>query len=132
MPQQVKTTNDVIINALYLIGELGVGEVPDGFMLSTGLELINELLDKFASDSIYIPFLTTINFNFVVEKTLIPQYHDMIPADISADRIVDLSFANYFVPANGNPAGALPISTPFTADSTTNLLTLSSTVSYPN
>lgn len=130
MPQPVKTTNDVIINALYLIGELGVGESPDGFMLTTGLELINELLDKFSSDSIYIPFLTTIDFNFVVGKDTY-SISDMVPADISQDRIVDLSFANYFVPANGNPAGALPISTPFTADSVTNLLTLSSTVSYP-
>jgi hypothetical protein len=130
MPQQVKTTNDVIINALYLIGELGVGETPDGFMLSTGLELINELLDKFSSDSIYIPFLTTIDFNFVVGKDVY-SVSDMMLADITADRIVDLTFANYFVPANGNPAGALPISTPFTADSVTSLLTLSSTVSYP-
>jgi hypothetical protein len=130
MPQQVKTTNDVIINALYLLGELGVGEVPDGFMLSTGLELINELLDKFASDSIYIPFLTTINFNFVVGKDVY-SISDMMPADITQDRIVDLSFANYFVPANGNPSGAIPISNPFTADSVTQLFTMSSTVSYP-
>lgn len=130
MAQQVKTTNDVIVNALYLLGELGVGETPDGFMLSTGLELINELLDKFSSDSIYIPFLTTIDFNLVVGKDVY-SISDMMPADITADRVVDLSFANYFVPANGNPSGALPISTPFTADSVTNLLTLSSTVSYP-
>lgn len=130
MSQNEKTTNDVIINALYLLGELGVGETPDGFMLATGLELINELLDKFSSDSIYIPFLTTIDFNMVVGKDVY-SISDMTAADITADRIVDLSFANYFVPANGNPAGALPISTPFTADSVTNLLTLSSTVSYP-
>ena len=130
MAQAVRTTNDVIINSLYLLGELGVGETPDGFMLATGLELINELLDKFAADSIYIPFLTTIDFNMIVG---IDTYSisDMVPADITADRIVDLSFANYFVPANGNPAGALPISTPFTADSVTDLLTLSSTASYP-
>jgi hypothetical protein len=130
MPQNVKTTNDVIVNAMYLIGELGVGEIPDGFMLQTGLELINELLDKFASDSIYIPFLTTINFNFVVGKDVY-SVSDMLPADITADRIVDLSFANYFVPANGNPTGALPISTPFTADSVSNTFTMASTVSYP-
>src|SRR6202163_3262359 len=130
MAQLVKTTNDVIVNALYLLGELGVGETPDGFMLSTGLELINELLDKFSSDSIYIPFLTTIDFNMVVGKDVY-SISDMMPADITADRVVDLSFANYFVPANGNPSGALPISTPFTADSVTNLLTLGSTVSYP-
>lgn len=130
MPQVVRTINDVIVNSLYLIGELGVGETPDGFMLSTGLELINELLDKFASDSIYIPYLTSLSFNMVVGKDVYA-VSDIIPADITADRIVDLSFANYFVPANGNPTGALPISTPFTANTVTNLLTLSSTASYP-
>lgn len=130
MPQVVRTTNDVIINSLYLIGELGVGETPDPFMLTTGIELINELLEKFAADSIYIPYLTTIDFNFVVGKETY-SVSDIFPADITQDRLVDLSFANYFVPANGNPAGALPISTPFTADSVTNLLTLGSTTSYP-
>jgi len=130
MPQVTRTTNDVIINALYLIGELGVGETPDGFMLTTGIDLINELLEKFAADSIYIPYLTTIDFNFVVGKDTY-SVSDIFPADIVQDRLVDLSFANYYVPANGNPAGALPISTPFTASSVTNLLTLGSTTSYP-
>jgi hypothetical protein len=130
MPQVTRTTNDVIVNSLYLLGELGVGETPDNFMLVTGLELLNELLDKFSSDSIYIPFLTTIDFNFVVG---IDTYSisDMVPADISQDRVVDLSFANYFVPADGNPAGALPITFPFTADPVTNLLTMASTSGYP-
>lgn len=130
MPQVVRTVNDVIVNALYLLGELGVGETPDNFMLSTGIELINELLDKFSSDSIYIPFLTTIDFNFVVGVDTY-SISDMVPADISQDRVVDLTFANYFVPANGQPAGALPISFPFTADPTTDLLTMASTAAYP-
>ncbi len=130
MPQVTRTTNDVIINSLYLLGELAVGETPDNFMLRTGLELINELLEKFASDSIYIPFLTTIDFNFVVG---IDTYSisDIVPADINQDRVVDLTFANYFVPANGQPAGALPISFPFTADPFTNLLTMATTAPYP-
>jgi len=130
MPQIARTTNDVIINALYLTGELGVGESPDPFMIRTGLDILNELLDFYSSDSIYIPFLTTIDFNFVVGKDTY-SISDMVPADIRQDRIIDLSFANYFVPANGNPAGALPISFSFTADSVTNLLTLSSTISFP-
>lgn len=130
MPQVTRTTNDLIVNSLYLLGELGVGETPTNFMLQTGLELINELLDKFASDSIYIPFLTTIDFNFIVG---IDTYSisDMISADITADRVVDLTFANYFVPANGQPSGAIPISFPFTADPATSLLTLASTAAYP-
>ncbi len=130
MSQVVRTTNDVIINSLYLIGELAVGESPDGFMLTTGLDLINELLDKFAADSIYIPYLTTVDFNFTVG---IDTYSisDMVASDITQDRVVDLSFANYFVPANGNPSGAIPISFPFTASNVTSLLTLASTANFP-
>ena len=103
MPQVVRTTNDLIVNSLYMLGELGVGETPDAFMLSTGLELINELLDKFSSDSIYIPYLTSINSQFVVGQDTY-SISDMMPANITQDRIVDLTFANYTVPSTGiNP-----------------------------
>jgi len=100
MAQVTRSTNELIINSLYLLGELGVGETPDAFMLSSGLELLNELIDKFAADSIYIPYLTTLNFTMVsgqAEYTV----SDMIPADVNADRIVDLSMANYTVPSSG-------------------------------
>ncbi len=100
MAQVLRTSNELIINSLYLIGELGVGETPDAFMLSSGLELINELLDKFSSDSIYIPYLKTLDFTMVAGQ---PSYSisNMIPADIDANRIVDLSMANYTVPSAG-------------------------------
>ena len=100
MSQVTRTTNDLIVYSLYLIGELGVGEAPDSFMLSSGLELINELLDKFSADSIYIPYLTEISFNMVADQ---PTYSisDMVPADVTQDRVVDLSFANYTVPSAG-------------------------------
>ncbi len=101
MPQIIKTTNQLIINSLYLIGELGVGETPDPYMLSAGLELINELLAKFAEDSIYIPYLTELAFNLVAFQ---PSYtiSDMVPnPDVVADRIVDLSYANYTVSSAG-------------------------------
>lgn len=100
MAQVVRTTNELIINSLYLLGELGVGETPDSFMLSSGLELINELIDKFAADSIYIPYLTTLNFNMVAGQAAYT-VSDIITADITADRIVDLTFANYLVPSSG-------------------------------
>lgn len=97
MTQVVRTTNDLIINSLYLLGELGVAEAPDAFMLSTGLEIINELLDKFSADSIYVPFLTTINFTMVTGQDTY-SISDMITGtDIVADRIVDLSFVNYTI-----------------------------------
>ena len=100
MPQVTKTVNDLIINSLYLLGELGVGEVPDAFMLSSGLELVNELLTKFAADSIYIPYLTELNFTMVAEQATY-SISDISPADVTGDRIVDLSFANYMVPSEG-------------------------------
>ncbi len=108
MAQVTRTVNDVIVNSLYLLGELGVGETPDGFMLQTGLELINELLDKFSSDSIYIPFLTTIDHVFTVGVDTY-SISDMVPADISQDRVVDLTFANYFVPSSGTPTLCYPL-----------------------
>ncbi len=101
MAQVVRTTNDVIVNSLYLLGELGVGETPDAFMLKTGLDLINELLDKFSSDSIYIPFLTTLNFPFVVGQDTYSISDIIVGTDIVADRVVDLTFANYTVPTSG-------------------------------
>lgn len=96
MTQITRTTNELIINSLYLLGELGVGETPDAFMLSSGLELINELISKFSADSIYIPFLTTLSFTMVQGQATY-SVSDIVSADINADRIVDLSFANYLV-----------------------------------
>lgn len=100
MTQVTKTVNQLIINALYLIGELGVGETPDAFMLSSGVELLNELLTKFTADSIYVPFLTELSFNLVANQATYT-ISNLVPADVSANRIVDLSFANYTVPSAG-------------------------------
>jgi len=96
MTQIVRTTNELIINSLYLLGELGTNETPDTFMLSSGLELINELLGKFTSDSIYIPYLTELEFNMVADQATY-SVSDIVAADVNSSRIVDLSFANYTV-----------------------------------
>lgn len=99
MAQTTRITEDIIVNALYLIGELGVGETPDAFMLSTGLEIVNELLDKFSADSIYVPFLKTLTFTMVPGQDIY-SVSDIAPATIVSDRIIDLSFANYKVQGN--------------------------------
>lgn len=133
MPQIVRTTNDLIQNALWLLGELSVEppETPSAFMLSTGLDLLNELLDKFAADSIYIPFLTTLNFTMVVGQDTY-SISDMIAGtNIVADRIVDLSFANYIVAGTGNFITANPISQTFVASTATSQLTMTSTADFP-
>lgn len=131
MAQIVRTTNDVIVNSLFLLGELGVAETPDAFMLKTGLDLINELLDKFASDSIYIPYLTTLDHTFIVGKDTYSISDMILGTDITADRVVDLSFANYTVPGTGINQQANPISFNFTASNVTNYLTFANTAAFP-
>lgn len=131
MAQIVRTTNDVIVNSLFLLGELGVAETPDAFMLKTGLDLLNELLDKFSSDSIYIPYLTTINHTFIVGKDTYSISDMILGTDIVSDRIVDLSFANYVVPGTGINQNKNPITLNYTADSTTNELTVPNTAAFP-
>lgn len=131
MAQIVRTTDDVIVASLQLIGELGVGEPADAYMLKTGLDIINELLDKFSSDSIYIPFLTTLNHQFIVGKDTYSISDMILGTDISADRVVELVFANYVVPGTGINQHGNPISFNFTADNTTNYFTIASTSAFP-
>ncbi len=100
MSQVVKTVNELITSSLYLLGELGTNETPDSFMLSTGLELINEILAMFDSDSIFIPYITTVTFDMVVAQRTY-SLSDMVPADVVTNRVVDLSYANYTVPSAG-------------------------------
>lgn len=102
MAQIPRTTNDIIVNALYLTGELAVGESPSGFMSQTGLEIINEILDGFSADSIYIPFLTSLDFVMTVGKDTYSVSDIISNSDIQADRIVDLSMGTYVV--SGSPA----------------------------
>lgn len=131
MAQVIRSTNDVIINSLFLLGELGVSETPDAFMLSTGLDLLNELLDKFSSDSIYIPFLTTLEFTMIPGQETY-SISDMIAGtNVIADRVVDLSFANYIVPGTGSASTSNPISFNFTANVATDQVSFSSTAAFP-
>lgn len=108
MSQIIPTTNDIITDALFLIGELGTAETPDAFMLRTGLQLINENLNKWTSDSIYIPFLTTLNFDLIIGQSdyTVAQIPDV---DIVSDKIIDLSFANYSLPASGSSQLIYPL-----------------------
>jgi len=100
MAQITRSVNELIINSLYLIGELGTNEIADAAMLNTGLEIVNELISKFSADSIYIPFLTTLSFDMVAGQAAYT-IGDQVACDITADKIADLSFANYTVPSSG-------------------------------
>lgn len=101
MSQVTRTTNELIVNSLYLTGQLGVGETPDAYMLSTGIELINEILDNFSADGIYIPYLTTLSFTMTPSQGTY-SISTNSGADISGNRIIDLTFVNYSVVSSGN------------------------------
>lgn len=100
MTQVVKTVTELITNSLFLLGELGTNETPDSFMLSTGLELINEILAMYDADSIFIPYLSTVSFDMVAGQRTY-SLSNIVPSDVDTNRIVDLSMANYTVPSAG-------------------------------
>src|SRR6188768_3231698 len=97
---QGRITNDLIVNSLYLMGELGVGETPDAYMLTTGLDLLNELLDKFASDGIYIPYYSDYSFTMVPGQDTYTVSKVLLDATIVGNLISELTFANYTVVAD--------------------------------
>lgn len=109
MSQDIVTTNDLIVDSLQLIGELGVDETPDAFMLSRGIMLINEIIDKFTADSIYIPFLTTLNFTMTPGKDVYSFSDIVAGTDVTSDRIINLSFVNYIVNGVGPTSLSYPV-----------------------
>jgi len=106
--QIIPTTTDLIVDSLFLIGELAVTETPDAFMLRTGLQLINATLNMWSADSIYIPYLKKLNFTFTPGKDVYLVGNGP-GVDIVSDRVVDLTFANYFLPTAGDTQLSYPI-----------------------
>ncbi len=99
MAQVTRSTNDVILNALLLISELGVGEAPDAFMLTTGLDLLNEVIDHLSVSGIYIPYLTSLTSNFIPGQATY-SITDMIPgAFFATNRVIELTFVNFKFPS---------------------------------
>jgi hypothetical protein len=96
MSQVQRTVNQLIIQAYRLIGELGDAEPLTDTMLQDGLYCMNELLDQFSVSSVYVPFVSTINFNFTPMQDTYT-FSDIVPADFVSSRFVDLSLANYQV-----------------------------------
>jgi hypothetical protein len=94
MPQQQRTINDLITQALYQTGEYAVGEDIDGYAIQTGLNLANEWLDDLARAGANIPYLSTVSFDMVIGQESY-SVSDITNADVDSDRIVDLVYATY-------------------------------------
>jgi hypothetical protein len=61
----VRTANDLILRALYLISEYQYNEIPPGYELDEGLYCLNELIDNLSGNSIYIPYFGNDTFNTI-------------------------------------------------------------------
>lgn len=97
MTQRTRTTNELILAAAYRIGELPVGYPLPGDMMRDGLDILNEIIDAWAADSIYIPYNTVLSFNTVANQGTYTVSDMIVGQDVSANRIIDLVYCNYFV-----------------------------------
>ena len=96
MTQVVRTTNEVIVEAFQLLGEVGSDESPAGSMLAQGLYILNELIDDFASDGTHISYVQDLSFTAIQGQSTY-SVSNVMSADITADRIVSIEYANYTV-----------------------------------
>lgn len=96
MSQAPRTTNDLIVYAGRLIGELGVDEEPDATMGQTGIFVLNALLSQFSANSIYVPFIQDLGFTMVVGQDVY-SVSNIVTSDLNFDRIISLEYANFNV-----------------------------------
>lgn len=93
MPQNPATANQIINEAFHMIGELSPDEIIKAPALKTGLIRLNRMLEWYATKGVYIPFFTEFTFQMVAgqkEYTV----SNVITANITAERIIELDFVN--------------------------------------
>lgn len=93
MPQTLRTANDIIVRAFYLIGEVSPNETPTSDQVLEGLYYLNDLFDHFASLGIYIPFISELSFTMTPGKDKYT-ISNILSSDILFERIVELDFVN--------------------------------------
>lgn len=93
MPQDTRTVNDIIINAFYLLGEVTPDTVPTSSMLDRGLFLLNDMLDSFSGDGVFIPTIKELDVTLTPNQATY-SFSNIIPADFNSNRIVELDFVN--------------------------------------
>lgn len=102
MPQINRTTNDLIVNALQLIGEISPDEIPSSAVVAKCLYLLNDLLDYFSVKGILIPFINELTFNITAGKS---DYtiSNATSADVIGERIVELDYVTLVSNASAYP-----------------------------
>lgn len=91
MAQDTRTTNDIINNAFYFLGEVTPDVIPSASLVARGLFLLNNMLDAFSRLGVYIPLIKEIDVQLNPgQGTYVVS--NIVPADFNFNRIVELDF----------------------------------------
>jgi hypothetical protein len=91
MAQIPRTVNDIINNAFYLLGEVSPDVVPSSSMVNQGLFVLNNMLDSFSAEGVFIPTIKEIDVTLVPNQQVYV-VSNIVPADFNFNRIVELDF----------------------------------------
>jgi hypothetical protein len=83
------TANNIIIDALKLIGEYAPTEVPSGDDIAQGLSALNDLILYFSEVGKYIPFTTDVNFTTTPSKAGYI-FSKEIGSDITSPKLIEI------------------------------------------
>jgi len=89
------TTNDLILRAFETIGKYNPYKPPSGEDILIGLYYLNELLDYFQHNQLYIPFYSEIFFTMTVGKSDYVISRESF-ADIDNNPLISLNYVNIF------------------------------------
>ena len=87
------TVNELIIESFETVGIYAPYKIPSGQDIQRGLNYLNELLDYFSHDGVYIPFFSEINFTMTVGQDEYVISKD-ISADVDHNPIIALDYVN--------------------------------------
>lgn len=91
MPQDTRTVNDIINNAFYLLGEVTPDRVPTTSMINQGLFCLNDMLDSFSGEGVYIPIIKELDVTLVPNQQIYV-VSNIVPSDFNFNRIVSLEY----------------------------------------
>lgn len=82
------TSNQLIIRSLYLINEYSPNELPSAEDITEGLFFLNSILANMSGNGIFIPYVTSINFNTEANKQVYRMGTEST-ADINSTKLVE-------------------------------------------
>jgi hypothetical protein len=91
LPYPARTANNIIIDAHILVANIDPNEFPTDAQVNKGLDILNELLDNFSSNAIYIPITQEVDL-ITVPGQGVYTVSDQLPADINNPLIVKIEY----------------------------------------